>query len=295
MEIHEMTKKDRTKNWLDNHSNLELACIHCHESLDLQGERLVCSNQHSFDMAKQGYYFMASKGNSTRYDHSLFQARREIILHTDLYRPLHQFIAEYLQANTALNASILDAGSGEASHLWQIKELVHDEDYSLLATDLARGAIQVATDYNGYILPLVADLAELPIKDQQIDVILSIFSPSNYAEFERVLTTHGQLIKVVPNAGYLQEIRQALIDMSVGNIHPYSNQDVVNIFKQHYPSHHIEVIQDTIQLTDQQMRQLVKMTPLTWQLNAKQEQELLGHLGGSISLDVSVLIGKANH
>lgn len=289
-----MTKKDRTKHWLKNHSNLEMACIHCHERLDLQAGSLVCSNNHRFDMAKQGYYFMAKKANSTRYDHSLFQARREIILHTDLYHPLHQYIADCLQEHVPLNAKLLDAGSGEASHLWQIKKLVQDEDYALIATDLAKDAIQVATDYNGYLLPLVADLAELPIKDQQIDAILSIFSPSNYAEFERVLTAKGVLIKVVPNAGYLHEIRQSLIEMGVGNIHAYSNEDVVSIFKKYYPTHHIEDIQHTIQLTDQQMKQLVTMTPLTWQLNANQEQELLRRLEGKISLDVSVLVGQVN-
>ncbi|XJS10419.1 putative RNA methyltransferase [Aerococcaceae bacterium WGS1372] len=287
-----MTKKNRTKHWLENHSNLELACIYCSEVLELQGERLVCLNNHSFDLAKQGYYFMAKKANSTKYDNSLFQSRREIILHTDLYRPLHEYLAEYLKSNVSSDAMILDAGSGEASHLFQIKELIADQNYGLIATDLAKDAIRVATDYNGYLLSMIADLAELPIGDRQIDVILSIFSPSNYAEFERVLKDNGELIKVVPNAAYLQEIRQALIDMGVGNIHPYSNDDVVNVFKKHYKEYSIEEIKQTVQLTELQLKHLITMTPLTWQLTSDQERELLSHFNGQVTLDVSVLIGK---
>lgn len=295
MQLHEMTKKNRTKHWLEENPDLELSCIHCQESLALQGESLVCSNNHRFDMAKQGYYFMAKKASATKYDQSLFQARREIILQTDLYRPLHQYLADYLKANLPLDAKILDAGSGEASHLWQIKELVAEENYALIATDLAKDAIQVATDYNGYILPVISDLAELPLKGHQLDLVLSIFSPSNYAEFERVLKKEGQLIKVVPNSGYIQEIRQTLIDMEVGDIHPYSNEDVVSIFKKHYKDCHIEEIDHRVQLTDSQLEQLVTMTPLTWQLTEDQEQELLSRLDGTITLDVSVLIGKVSH
>ena len=37
----------------------------------------------------------------------------------------------------------------------------------------------------------VGDLAHLPIQSKSIEVILDIFSPANYAEFERVLKAEG--------------------------------------------------------------------------------------------------------
>ncbi|WP_377570392.1 hypothetical protein [Paenibacillus farraposensis] len=44
----------------------------------------------------------------------------------------------------------------------------------------------------------VADLAHCPFASQQFDGILKILSPSNYAEFTRVLTEEGCILKVIP-------------------------------------------------------------------------------------------------
>src|SRR5690606_40580058 len=54
---------------------------------------------------------------------------------------------------------------------------------------------------------IVADLANLPIATTSIDYILNILSPSNYAEFDRLLKKEGKLIKVIPNSDYLKELR----------------------------------------------------------------------------------------
>ena len=58
----------------------------------------------------------------------------------------------------------------------------------------------------------VGDLTHLPIQSKSIEVILDIFSPANYAEFERVLKAEGVIIKVVPTSSHLKEIRQLAQD-----------------------------------------------------------------------------------
>lgn len=291
-QLNELNKKDRTVHWLNTHQAVNLSCIHCQEALELDSHSLVCTNGHRFDMAKQGYFFMARKASNTKYDASLFHSRREIILNTKLYRPLHEYIGQYLDGNYQKDISMIDAGSGEGSHLWQMSRQVKDNEYRLIGVDLAKSAIQAATDYNGHMLSMIADLAELPVADQQIDIIFSIFSPSNYSEFERILKPEGELIKIIPNSGYLQEIRQALIDMEIGNIHPYSNEDVIEVFKTHYPEAKIKEIKATQKLTDSQLEDLVVMTPLTWQLSDEERQTLLTKLDGFITLDVTVLHGN---
>ena len=291
-QLNELNKKDRTVHWLNTHQAVNLSCIHCQEGLNLEENSLVCVSGHRFDMAKQGYFFMAKKASNTKYDSSLFNSRREIILNTKLYQPLHEYIGQYLREHHGKDISMIDAGSGEGSHLWQISRQVKENEYSLIGIDLAKSAIQAATDYNGHMLSMIADLAELPVADQQIDIVFSIFSPSNYSEFDRILKPSGELIKIIPNSGYLQEIRQALMDMEIGNIHPYSNEDVIEVFKTHYPDAKMKEIKATQKLTRSQLEDLVVMTPLTWQLSDEERQTLLTKLDGFITLDVTVLHGK---
>lgn len=291
-QLNELNKKDRTVHWLNTHQAVNLSCIHCQEGLNLEENSLVCVNGHRFDMAKQGYFFMAKKASNTKYDSSLFNSRREIILNTKLYQPLHEYIGQYLREHHGKDISMIDAGSGEGSHLWQISRQVKENEYSLIGIDLAKSAIQAATDYNGHMLSMIADLAELPVADQQIDIVFSIFSPSNYSEFDRILKPSGELIKIIPNSGYLQEVRQALMDMEIGNIHPYSNEDVIEVFKTHYPDAKMKEIKATQKLTRSQLEDLVVMTPLTWQLSDEERQTLLTKLDGFITLDVTVLHGK---
>lgn len=291
-QIEELNKKERTLHWFKENQNLTLSCIHCHENLQIDNLSLVCPNNHRFDMAKQGYYFLAKRSTNTKYDANLFQSRRNIIMHTSLYQPLHDYIHAYLKEHFPKGATILDAGSGEGSHLWQMTRPTENPDYRLLGVDLSKSAIQAATDYNGYMLAMIADLAELPIAQQQLDIVLSIFSPSNYAEFDRILKSGGELIKVIPNSGYLEEIRQALIDMEVGHIQPYSNDDVIDVFKAHYPDAKAKQIKVTQTLSHSELEDLIVMTPLTWQLTDEERLELLERLTGSMTLDVTILHGK---
>src|SRR5699024_11259625 len=72
------------------------------------------------------------------------------------------------------------------------------------------GVIMAAKNYKDTIW-LVGDLANTPIGDGSCQVILNIFSPANYMEFKRVLAPNGLVVKVVPRANYLKELRQVFI------------------------------------------------------------------------------------
>src|SRR5699024_8950783 len=71
------------------------------------------------------------------------------------------------------------------------------------------GVIMAAKNYKDTIW-LVGDLANTPIGDGSCQVILNIFSPANYMEFKRVLAPNGLVVKVVPRANYLKELREVL-------------------------------------------------------------------------------------
>lgn len=288
VELTSMNKSDRTLHWFKQINQIQYQCIHCQEGLTLKGKSLTCPKGHQFDMSKQGYYFLAHKSMSNRYDQALFSSRRLIITQSPLYHLLHQRLMELLTDDATQPLAILDAGSGEGSHLYQLNTQL-PKGTQLVGIDLAKAGIQLASDYNGHMLSLVADLTELPFADQQFDAILSILSPANYEEFNRVLKDNAHLIKIVPNAGYLKEIRSKLAEFGHLEDESYDNTVIIETFMKHYPDAAIETIKDTVALTNEQMEALIDMTPLTWRLTEAQRKELLNSLELQITLDVTLL------
>lgn len=54
----------------------------------------------------------------------------------------------------------------------------------------------MATELDTESFLSLADLTNLPFADESLSVILNIFTPSNYAEFHRVLTENGGSLKL---------------------------------------------------------------------------------------------------
>lgn len=286
-----ISKKDRTLEWLRHHdSQVGLRCIHCDQVLTVLNESLVCENNHRFDINRQGYFYLSTAKAQDQYSKRLFEARRHAIIELSLYEPLHQRLLQKIQSHfEGQKISILDAGSGEGSHLHLLNQKLNFQQVTAIGLDLSRAGIQLATDYNGEILSLISDLSDLPLQDQQVDVILSIFSPSNYEEFERVRKKEGQLLKIVPNDDYLQEIRQALVEIGYMETSVYSNRDTVDIYKKIYPKAHSEEIIYRKTVSPQDWLTVLSMTPLTWHLTPAQQEQLLVYLPESLTISVTLL------
>ena len=92
-----------------------------------------------------------------------------------------------------------------------------------------------------------------------MEVILDIFSPANYAEFERVLKTEGVIIKVVPTSSHLKEIRQLAQDQLTKQ--SYSNQEILEHFEDHCQFLSSETVSLTKSLTPEERQALLTMTP----------------------------------
>ena len=280
------SKKTKAQIWLNNHTHVLLRCPHCHQVLNFLGNYWECQMGHRFDLARQGYGFLSKRPSDSHYQRSLFQVRREIIMDSPFYHALHHRI-QTLLADMSW-PTILDAGSGEGSHLYKITQDLGQ--YTAIGIDLSKDGIYLSTDYNDSQLSLVADLADIPLMDHQCDVILSIFSPSNYQEFHRLLKPHGKLIKVVPNSGYLQEIRQVMSNQGWMKEQDYENTEVVEAFCQQYPHAEIQKIHEQVALDDTMRRKLIRMTPLTWNLQEDQLELLAQRLSETLTLDVRLLI-----
>lgn len=286
-----LSKKEYAQQWLKQHSVEQWSqCIHCGQSLRLGNYSLYCNNGHQFDSAKQGYYYLTTKQlTATKYDKHLFNARRSIIMNSPFYDALHQYLKNFF--DTLTDGIVIDAGSGEGSHLAKII----DKKTSLitaLAFDLSKEGIQLSTQYNSTIFSAVSDLANLPIKNQMVDIILSILSPANYQEFQRILKPTGKVIKIIPNNDYLKEIREGLSIYGINDKQEYDNQQVIAVFAKNFPKFQAHRIVERVDLNDLQKAYVLEMTPLAWNLSIEQRKHLLAYLSNKITLDVTILVSQ---
>ncbi len=272
-------------------------CPICHSSMSVvEFQSLICTNQHTFDFTKQGYLNLLKHPVKTKYGKDLFEARRKLIAEGGFFEPLCQAIAEminkYHQDETG-NLSVLDTGCGEGSHLASICEILRNQgqtNVTGIGVDLAKEGVLAAAKNYKHNIWCVADLANTPFKDQQFDIILNILSPSNYSEFTRLLKDDGFLLKIVPQSGYLKELREAFYDDSEKQ--SYSNVETVDHFHKHFDLVNQSRIQYTMKLGHPYIDALVQMTPLSWASTEEKVKAFLDKDSAEITVDLDLLIGR---
>lgn len=237
---------------------------------------------HSFDLAKNGTLYFLAKQMKSEYTKEMLQHRRAF-LQAGFFQPFLKEIASRITPDSL----VLDVGCGEGTPVQQLNAQVSAR---YIGFDISKPAIQLASDYNADAWFCAADLARMPFADHQLDTVLNIFSPSQYQEFKRVLKPGGQLIKVVPNADYLHELRELLYHGQAKE--SYDHGPVLELFAQHFPDYQEMQVQKTMTLTPETLRDLVEMTPLTWTASKAQLAAITLEALPEISLDVTILVGK---
>ena len=264
------------------------ACPICQEALDLVQQSLVCTNRHSFDLAKFGYVNLAPQVKASKdYDKESFQ-NRQLVLENGFYNHILNALSECLSP-LAHPANILDIGCGEGYYSRSLQE--RHPDHSFYAFDLSKESIQLAakSDQEWKVKWFVGDLAHLPLLDQSMDLLLDIFSPANYQEFKRVLAPDGRLIKVIPTATHLQEIRQKVKD-HLDQV-DYSNEQIIQHFSDHFTIENTIHCQERFELTPALREALLSMTPLLFHVDPAQIDwtDLT-----QVTISATILIGRSN-
>lgn len=187
--------------------------------MEQREKRLCCSAGHSFDIARQGYVNLLGAQDKRSRDpgdnKAMISARREF-LNAGYYQPIADRLGELVQ--TVLSdispgeaPLVADAGCGEGYYLERLAAGLQDSDSpaSLLGFDISKWAMQAAARR----LPatwLVASNRHIPLEDQSVDVLLSLFGFPEYEEFLRVLKPGGALLLVNSGPGHLLQLREII-------------------------------------------------------------------------------------
>lgn len=263
------------------------ACPICQENLTLLETNFKCCNRHSFDLAKFGYVNLAPQiKQSANYNKENFQNRQQI-LEAGFYQAILDAVSDLL-ASSKTTTTILDIGCGEGFYSRKLQES-HSEK-TFYAFDISKDSVQIAakSEPNWAVNWFVGDLARLPIKDANMDILLDIFSPANYGEFRRVLSKDGILIKVIPTENHLKEIRQRVQDQLTNK--EYSNQDTKEHFQEHFTILSSQTASLTKTITAEQLQALLSMTPLLFHVD---QSKIDWSQLTEITIEAEILVGKA--
>ena len=277
-----LKKIDRSALFLKEHPDL-FYCPICHEPMTGKEKGVICSNNHQFDLSKKGTLYFLDHQIKTEYDQEMFMHRGRMI-NSGMYQPLIEKLARFCQ-----NQSVLDVGCGEGSFLNALVQ--QSEGVTGVGFDISKEGVYLATNQPAEVFWCVADLTNLPFAEETFSTILNIFSPSNYQEFDRILKPGGQVVKVVPRANYLKELRAAFYPEEPAK-QQYSNHKVVEKFQQTYTDVTTEVITYVFDIPEEVRLSLLEMSPLEWGVTPERKAFIKQQPLEKITIDLDVLIGK---
>ncbi len=266
-------------------------CPRCGKKIRFHAGGLVCKKEHTFDIAAKGYVNLLQQSKTLKgYDTVFFKNRRGFFQAGYYDYLVGEVTAAVLeQASRAKEPFVvLDAGCGEGGYSVSLEKAFCASaiEGQVLAFDIASDAIKVAAGDDN-VKWMVADITNIPIKDETVDCIIDVFTPANYTEFKRVLKDEGILIKVVPGSGHLQELRQAAADLIQNKA--YSNDDVMDYFEEHFRMVGRKKVTRTLPLDEENLKRLIHMTPLLFDVD---KNKLDASRVKEITIEGEIIIGK---
>lgn len=252
-------------------------CPICGKPL-IKGEKSYkCENNHSFDIASQGYINLmpTEKNHENAGDNAEMMIARREFLESGAYSPLLDALK--VEVKKLLSASkdktykstVIDAGCGEGYYTAGIKKYIDESSINteFSGIDIAKRGIRYAMGRDKDISFAVAGIYNMPYGDNKADIILNIFAPVCEREFSRVLKSGGTLLIVGPAKNHLYGLKKAIYD------NPYYNEENKYDFKDFT---HIEdlKVEGNIVVTGKNIHNLFTMTPYFFNTPLKEAERL---------------------
>lgn len=272
---------------------MQIICPLCHQPLTATEKFWHCENKHSFDIAKQGYCNLLPvqhKKSKSPGDDAQMVAARKTFLGEGHYLPLAQQlnrrVIEQLQSKNINNAQLLDAGCGEGYYTSLLGQALqqHSSQHQLIGTDISKHAILAAAKQDKNTQWFVANSNALPVARHSCDILLSLFSPTQPAEFYRALKHDGLLILATTGKNHLLELRELLYQQVNDGVF-----DPSAALEQQFTLIDIETIDFELQLHNNlSIQNLLAMTPHYWRASPERKSALEKISQLSISVDIQL-------
>ena len=244
-------------------------CPVCKSEISLFERTYKCPDNHCFDLSKDGYVnlLMSQQSSLKRHgdDKLMVKARRDF-LEKGFYNELRQSLCGTLKEALPESSVIIDVGCGEGYYTSEISRV---NNFGIFGIDISKDALKYASKSIKNSSFAVASAFSLPFADESVDCILSVFAPSAYEEFYRVLKNDGKLIKALPLEEHLWELKCALYKEPYKNKPEKRNDELFELVSQ-------KEIKYKINLTEKDdIENLFKMTPYYYKTGREDAEKLL--------------------
>lgn len=264
-----------------------LMCPVCREALSLSERTWRCINNHSYDVAKQGYvnlHVVQHKHSKNPGDTPESVQARRAFLSAGFYAPLQQAVVEKIRDLRIEN--LLDIGCGEGYYT----DAMQAEVLQCVGVDIAKNAVQVAAKLNKEVTWVVGTGATLPVLDHSIDLCTSLFSPIPQDEILRVLKPEGYLMVVTPAPNHLYAMREALFE----EVNAHEPNKFVEQLQQHFELIEQPIVESTFELDQAQLKNLIAMTPYAYKAKLEKRQALEQLEKISLTASFQIYVFKKN-
>lgn len=265
-------------------------CPVCNEKLNKDNKAYRCDNNHSFDIAKQGYINLLPVNKRHSDDpgdtKEMVLSRREF-LESGKYDcfsvKLNETVARYF--GNSQNISILDCGCGEGFYDGHLMDKLEELkiNYSLVGFDISKNAVRYSAGKYKKGTFAVASCFNMPVADKSFDLAINIFAPMVEKELNRVLKNGGYFIYAVPGKRHLMGLKEALYE----NV--YENEEKHTEYQGFEFVERISV-KDVIEVEGDNLINLFKMTPYYFKTEKEATEKLIniGKLKTEIHFDFLV-------
>lgn len=256
----------------------------CRQPLFREGQRLSCSDGHSFDVARSGYINLLQpqdRRSRTPGDTPEAVAARRRFLDRGFAEPLVQSIVEALPLRQV--DTLLDAGCGEGHHLGAFRRAygvdAHGVDISVPAIELA------AKRYRDCTWVVANADRFLPYADGAFSAVATITARLNPEEFRRVLASGGRLLVVIPAADDLIELREAILGERVERDR---SDRTVEMFRQRFSLERRETVSHVTRLDGQAMIDVMSSSYRGLRVRERERLEKLDEMDVTLARDLLV-------
>ncbi len=284
------------------------SCPYCKQFLTCSEKTWFCENNHSFDVSRFGdinLLLPQQKRSRSPGDSKEMVRARHQFLSSGVYQPIADKLIEIVNARIDCSHKkfiIADAGCGEGYYLQQILQGLPIEldtsneqlSINFVGWDISKFAVQSAskqTKDKDNVQWLTASNANIPLSDKNVDILISLFGFVVDREFWRVLhkkhLRQGYLITADVGENHLIELRQLIYP----TINPYKEKryldnELFELLEQ-------ETITYNCTLNNEQIQQLLIMTPHLYRAQKERLEEVLLLEQLTLTVDVILRVYKA--
>ncbi|MDD2840264.1 MAG: methyltransferase domain-containing protein [Rickettsiales bacterium] len=251
-----------------------LKCPVCNLNLTKNKQNYICSNNHNFDISKDGYANLLLCNQKRSKDpgdsKEMIKSRNEFLqkgFYNAISDSLNKFIFNQLQDDVN---NICETGCGTGYYLINLRKFLIEQNFNKInyyGLDISRHAITIASKSNKNIKWIVANSYNIPLLNNSQDIILNIFSPYKIEELIGILKPKGKVYFVVPGKNHLNTFREIIY----GNKEQEKNIDKLrdNIEKSKILkiTNSVEIEEELNVKNNEDIMNLLYMTPYYWNMD----------------------------